>query len=124
MIKPPVKPLQKLNCDTNYRQAQKIDPVLLDELLVLVPNWIVPQDHAIDKLTCRFGRENFADAIKLAAAIGVIADMQNHHPTLLVEWGALTVTWWTHSLDGLHLNDFIMAAKTNQIATKSELLLD
>jgi 4a-hydroxytetrahydrobiopterin dehydratase len=34
----------------------------------------------------------------------------------LIEWGRITVQWWTHKIKGLHHNDFIMAAKTDEIA--------
>ena len=34
---------------------------------------------------------------------------------ILTEWGKVTVTWWTHKIKGLHVNDFIMAAKTDQL---------
>jgi 4a-hydroxytetrahydrobiopterin dehydratase len=33
----------------------------------------------------------------------------------VTEWGKVTVTWWTHKIDGLHRNDFIMAAKTEDL---------
>jgi len=38
-----------------------------------------------------------------------------HHPALLTEWGKVTVTWWTHKIGGLHHNDFVMAAKTDEL---------
>ena len=38
-----------------------------------------------------------------------------NHPTLLTEWGRTTVTWWTHKIKGLHRNDFIMAAKADEL---------
>jgi 4a-hydroxytetrahydrobiopterin dehydratase len=47
--------------------------------------------------------------------VGEIAEEEDHHPLLIVEWGMLTVQWWTHVVKGLHKNDFIMAAKTNDI---------
>ena len=37
---------------------------------------------------------------------------------ILTEYGKVTVVWWTHKIKGLHRNDFIMAAKTDQIATQ------
>ena len=49
--------------------------------------------------------------------IGLLAERENHHPSLLIEWGKLTVSWWTQKANGLHPNDFIMAAKTDLIAT-------
>ena len=42
-------------------------------------------------------------------------DEEGHHPALLTEWGKVTVTWWTHKIGGLHHNDFVMAAKTDEL---------
>ncbi len=109
-------PLHQRDCDTDYRTALPIASEYLAELLPQISNWKVSPDHQVDRLCCRYKRQDFADAIALAAAIGVIADRQNHHPTILVEYGAVTVTWWTHAIGGLHLNDLIMAAKTDKIA--------
>lgn len=39
---------------------------------------------------------------------------------LLTEWGKVTVTWWSHSIKGLHRNDFIMAARTDEVAKTAE----
>ncbi|HEX6123240.1 MAG TPA: 4a-hydroxytetrahydrobiopterin dehydratase, partial [Ktedonobacterales bacterium] len=47
-------------------------------------------------------------------AVGALAEEQGHHPALLTEWGRVTVAWWTHTIRGLHRNDFIMAAKTDE----------
>ncbi len=55
----------------------------------------------------------FNQAISFADQVAKIADDADHHPSLLVEWGKVTVTWWTHVIQVLHLNDFIMAARTD-----------
>lgn len=47
--------------------------------------------------------------------IAVLAEDENHHPAILTEWGKVTVLWWSHKINGLHVNDFIMAAKTDLI---------
>ncbi|NMW19419.1 MAG: 4a-hydroxytetrahydrobiopterin dehydratase, partial [Chlorobiaceae bacterium] len=47
--------------------------------------------------------------------VGELAEAGQHHPKLVVEWGKVTVIWWTHSANGLHMNDFIMAAKTSEL---------
>jgi 4a-hydroxytetrahydrobiopterin dehydratase len=46
--------------------------------------------------------------------IGELAEQEDHHPVITTEWGRVTVTWWTHAIRGLHRNDFIMAAKSDQ----------
>ena len=53
-------------------------------------------------------------------AVGAIAEEVGHHPALLTEWGKVTVTWWSHEMRGLHRNDFIMAARTDQLAASAE----
>lgn len=47
--------------------------------------------------------------------VGQLAEEQGHHPTILLEYGKVTVRWWTHKINGLHRNDFIMAARTDQL---------
>jgi 4a-hydroxytetrahydrobiopterin dehydratase len=47
--------------------------------------------------------------------VGEQAEEEGHHPALLTEWGKVTVTWWTHKIGGLHHNDFIMAARTDEL---------
>jgi len=55
------------------------------------------------------------DAVAFTQKIAVLAEDENHHPSILTEWGKVTVCWWTHKINGLHVNDFIMAAKTDQL---------
>ena len=50
--------------------------------------------------------------------MGEAAEKEGHHPALLTEWGKVTVSWWTHDVGGLHQNDFIMAARTDDIYRK------
>jgi 4a-hydroxytetrahydrobiopterin dehydratase len=50
-----------------------------------------------------------------------LAEKEGHHPALLTEWGRTTVTWWTHKIKGLHRNDFVMAAKADELYRRSNL---
>ena len=72
---------------------------------------LVDEHHLVRQIPCR----NFKTALALANAIGEIAESQKHHPDLLVSWGRLTVTLFTHAIDGLHENDFIMAARIDEL---------
>ena len=47
--------------------------------------------------------------------VGDIAEAAGHHPAILTEWGKVMVTWWTHKIKGLHKNDLIMAARTDEV---------
>ena len=64
--------------------------------------------------------KNFKFALAFTNAMGDISEAEGHHPGLLTEWGKVTVTWWSHSIKGLHRNDFIMAARTDEVAKDAE----
>jgi len=60
-------------------------------------------------------RKDFRESLKLANSIGEIAESQRHHPDLLVSWGRLVVTLFTHAINRLHENDFILAARMDEL---------
>ena len=97
------------------------DPVLNDEeispLLEQVPAWEVDEVDGVKRLRRVFKFKNFAQALEFTNRVGEIAEAEDHHPTLLTEWGRVTVTWWTHAIKGLHKNDFIMASRTDKLYT-------
>ena len=61
------------------------------------------------------GIESPEKIVSFANKIADLAEQEDHHPEILIEWGKVTVTWWSHKIKGLHKNDFICAAKTDQI---------
>ena len=86
----------------------------IEELRTNVPDWEVIDSDTTPKLRRRFPVADFRRALTLANQIGEIAEAANHHPRLVVEWGRVSVSWWTHAIGGLHRNDFIMAARTDR----------
>lgn len=86
----------------------------LQEALPQLPGWQVLKD-GIPKLEKRYRFKNFIEAMEFTRAVGSIAEEEGHHPALLTEWGKVTVSWWTHKIKGLHRNDLIMAAKTDDL---------
>jgi 4a-hydroxytetrahydrobiopterin dehydratase len=84
----------------------------LANLAKQVPGWKVMEEHHIVKT---FDFPDFVSALKFTNAIGGIAEEQGHHPDILLRWGSVTVTTWTHKIDGLTESDFILAAKIDEI---------
>lgn len=89
-----------------------------DVLLKDLPGWEI---HAVDDIphlvrTYRF--DDFVNAMNFTVATGDLAEQENHHPTLITAWGRVTVHWWTHAINGLHRNDFIMAARTDKLFSR------
>lgn len=83
-------------------------------LLVQLPGWDVVTVDGIERLQRSYFFEDPSDASAFSRFLSSMADEADHHPFLMTENTALTVIWWTHSIRGLHLNDFIMAARSDE----------
>jgi len=95
--------------------APRVGGAELAALTKEVPEWTITEREGIPRLERAFTFPSFADALAFTNRVGAIAEAQGHHPALLLEWGRVTVSWWTHAINGLHRNDFIMAAKTDAL---------
>jgi len=87
----------------------------IEDLLLHVQQWQVKEVDGVKHLEKVFKFKNFVQALEFTNKIGAIAEEQDHHPLIITEWGKVTVQWWTHIIKGLHKNDFIMAAKTDEL---------
>ena len=92
-------------------------PTATDEALNIFKaqssDWVVLEIAGVKQLQRQFKFGNFVDALAFTQKIGELAEIENHHPSILTEWGKVTVTWWTHKINGLHQNDLIAATKTD-----------
>ena len=99
--------------------CRRDEPTLTDsEINVLhpqVPEWKIMDVDGVKRLERVFKLKNFVEAIDFTNKIGAIAEEEDHHPLIITEWGRVTVQWWSHKIKGLHKNDFIMAAKTDDV---------
>jgi len=86
-----------------------------NEFMQQLPNWTMVEVDEVKRLKRVFTFNNFVDAVAFTQKVAVLAEDENHHPAILTEWGKVTVYWWSHKIKGLHVNDFIMAAKTDQL---------
>ena len=105
-------PLAERDCERLGRDAQPVHEDEIAELLPRIPGWDVMLRDGVVRLERVYRFANFAEALAFTNAVGAMAEAQDHHPALLTEWGKVSVGWWTHVVGGLHLNDFIAAAKT------------
>jgi 4a-hydroxytetrahydrobiopterin dehydratase len=87
----------------------------LAQLQAQVPTWRVYAVDGVKRLEKVYTFPDFAQALAFTNRVGALAESVGHHPALLTEWGKVTVTWWTHDAGGLHINDFIMAARTDAL---------
>jgi 4a-hydroxytetrahydrobiopterin dehydratase len=82
------------------------------KLIKELDDWKVDREGHLSKA---FKLDDFQAAITLANRVGEIAETEGHHPDLLVRWGELGVTIWTHAVNGLTESDFILAAKIDAL---------
>ncbi len=74
--------------------------------------WKVVDEHHLE---ATFEFDDFQGALDFTNRAGEIAEEEGHHPEICLTWGEATVRIWTHAIDGLHENDFILAAKYDEI---------
>jgi 4a-hydroxytetrahydrobiopterin dehydratase len=107
--------LSQMNCVSIKSGDTTLPASEVERYLQQVPEWQLVSENGEQRLKRVFRFKNFAEALAFTNRVGQIAEQQDHHPALLTEWGRVTVSWWTHKVHGLHLNDFIMAARTDRL---------
>lgn len=109
--------LLSMNCQPCSQQSEMLTEHEQCILLEQLPQWqlLCAQPKQLQR---QFAFASFLQAMQFVQMITDLAESHNHHPKLTIEWGQCTVYWWTHGIAGLHLNDFILAAKTEAMYGK------
>jgi 4a-hydroxytetrahydrobiopterin dehydratase len=107
--------LTQMKCVACRKDAPTATDAEIAEFHRQVSDWDIVELDGIKRLRRVFSVDGFAQALEFTKKVGELAEEEGHHPALLTEWGRTTVTWWTHKIKGLHRNDFIMAAKTDEL---------
>lgn len=107
--------LNEQQCEACRADAPKVTEQQALELQRQIPEWEQIERDGVPQLRRVFTFADFVGALAFANQVGQLAEEQGHHPAILVEYGRVTVRWWTHKIRGLHRNDFIMAARTDQL---------
>ena len=107
--------LAQMKCTACRGDEPPLTEEELEDYLPQVSEWDLIEENGVHKLQRTFDFKNFAEALHFTNRVGEAAEKEGHHPIITLTWGRATVTWYTHKINGLHENDFIMAAKTNDI---------
>ncbi|MFL7813217.1 MAG: 4a-hydroxytetrahydrobiopterin dehydratase [Anaerolineales bacterium] len=103
----------------SYHKGEKpLTGQAVENLLAFLPGWQVVEREGIPRLEKSYKFADFRGALDFANLVGEKAEQADHHPAILISWGRTAVSWWTHAVNGLHENDFIMAARTDQLYQK------
>ena len=112
--------LNEMKCTVCYEGDMPMDDLEISSHHEQVPQWALIQDGNTVKLQRILTFKDFKAALDFTNEVAQLAEDEGHHPAILLEWGQVTVHWWTHKINGLHRNDFVMASKTDKLLSERE----
>ena len=105
--------LNKKSCQSCEGPLQPLTSIEIKGLLKqLSSSWLVEDGI---KLVRSYTFKNFKDALAFTNRLGTLAEKENHHPDIGLKWGRVDVIIFTHTLNQLTENDFILAAKCDEL---------
>ena len=107
--------LSQTMCEACHPDAPRVSEDEQTTLLAELDNWRIVDEEGVPQLTKVYKFPDFVNAIAFTNKVSELAETAGHHPAIVTEWGRVTVNWWTHKIKGLHKNDFIMAARADDI---------
>ena len=108
--------LSTLKCEACRADSPRATEQETRDYMAQLPQWDIVQQDGVSRLQRVYRFKNFVDALAFTNRLGDLAESEGHHPLLITEWGRVTVQWWTHKIGGLHVNDFIMAARADELS--------
>ena len=109
------KNLAAMQCVPCRGGIPPLEEVKIQEYLPRVRGWTRIEENGIKKITKEFMFEDFRESMNFVNKVALVADEQDHHPDIFIQWNLVSFTLWTHAIEGLHDNDFIMAAKIDAL---------
>ena len=82
-----------------------------NDLLKQIPSWTIKDGHVFKQ----FKFKDFKEAMAFVNKVAGIAEQENHHPDITISYSQVSIGLWTHAINGLSENDFILPAKIDQI---------
>ena len=105
--------LKNLKCVPCSGKTPKIEPEKISNYLSQLDGWSINDEQ--EMIFKKFKFNNFKKALEFTNLVGNIAEEEGHHPDISFGWGYATVEIYTHAINGLVENDFILASKIDQI---------
>ena len=103
-----------LTCEACRADAPKASASEQEAFLKDIDGWVINTDPC-DMLVKKYSFESYEEAVSFTNAIAEMSETEGHHPKIILEWGLVTIVWWSHKINGLHKNDFICASKTDSL---------
>ena len=107
--------LKESKCEACTIDAPLVSDSEAKVLLLELDGWVIENDSGINQLIKTYKFSNYAESLEFSNKVADLAESEDHHPKIVLEYGSVEVSWWSHKIKGLHKNDFICAAKTDLI---------
>lgn len=108
-----VNPLAQRRCIPCEGGIPKLDSAAAEKLLQQLNDaWTIVAGHHLER---NYPFPDFVSGLAFVNQVAALAEENGHHPDLLLRWGKVGVTIWTHAVDGLTESDFILAAKIDSL---------
>ena len=96
-------------CDSNSK-IEHLSTELLDS------GWQQLKVEGIERLVKEYPFKNFVMAMHFSNEIAELAELHNHHPMIITEWGKVTLHWWTHTAKGISELDIKLSKLSDQLS--------
>jgi 4a-hydroxytetrahydrobiopterin dehydratase len=104
--------LASRRCAPCRGNVQPLPAAEIKALAAQLRDWAIVTGHHLQKC---YTFPDFRSALGFVNQVGEIAEAEGHHPDITLGWGKVDITLWTHAANGLTDNDFILAAKIDQL---------
>ena len=105
--------LKNQKCQACSGNTPKFDEKQISDNLSKLNSWSVNDEQKM--IYKKFNFKTFKQALNFTNKVGEIADLEGHHPDISLGWGYSLIMLHTHAIQGLSINDFIIAAKIDEI---------
>ena len=106
-------------CEACNADAPKASEGSLSNFLTKYSDWSMSNDVEFPQITRVYKFSKYTLGLEFVNLVAELSDAEGHHPDIILEYGKVTVKWWSHKIQNLHENDFIMAAKCDLIYDNS-----
>ena len=106
--------LKNQKCQACSGNTPKFDEKQITDNLSKLNSWSVNDEQKM--IYKKFNFKTFKQALNFTNKVGQIADLEGHHPDISLGWGYSLIMLHTHAIQGLSINDFIIAAKIDEIS--------
>jgi 4a-hydroxytetrahydrobiopterin dehydratase len=100
--------LSKKHCVPCSKSTPPLKGQELKSLFSTLRGWTLVEENRLEK---EYPFKDFKQALAFTNKVGAIAEQEGHHPDILLSWGKVKIILWTHKINGLSENDFILASK-------------